>query len=167
MTERNVQLRDQEGGSGPVCRMILGALPTWFGVPDAVDDYVAVADRSHTVVASMDGEDVGLVTVISHGPYAAEVYVMAVVPGHHREGIGRAMLERVEESLAREGVGFLQVKTLSASHPDEGYAKTRAFYVAYGFRQLEELPNLWGRGNPAVQLIKTVGGPRSAGQPQA
>ena len=56
------------------------------------------------------------------------------------------------------GVEFLQVKTLSGKHPDEGYKKTRAFYLADGFRPLEEFPNLWGLENPALQLIKVVAG---------
>ena len=51
---------------------------------------------------------------------------------------------------------FLQVKTLSPARPDEGYAKTRAFWLACGFRPLEELPTLWDADNPALQLIKTV-----------
>jgi hypothetical protein len=43
------------------------------------------------------------------------------------------MLERAEATLGRAGVEFLQVKTLAASRPDEGYSKTRAFYLDYGF----------------------------------
>jgi ribosomal protein S18 acetylase RimI-like enzyme len=151
-----VQLRDQSTGSGATCRKILAALPAWFGIEQAVDDYVVVADQSPTVIASLGGRDVGLMTVRVHNPYAAEVYLMAVLPGHHRRGIGRRMLQHAENSLARAGVEFLQVKTLSADHPDEGYEKTRAFYLAYGFRPLEEFPELWNRQNPAVQMIKTV-----------
>jgi GNAT superfamily N-acetyltransferase len=151
-----VQLRDQPSGAGSVCRTILGTLPTWFGIPESVEDYVAVADRSPTVIASIDGDDVGFVTLIHHSPYAAEVYVMAIVPDHHRRGIGRTMLKHVEDTLGRDGVEFLQVKTLSAKHPDEGYQQTRAFYLAYGFRPLEEFPHLWGPANPALQLVKAV-----------
>jgi hypothetical protein len=65
----------------------------------------------------------------------------------------------VEGSLARAGVEFLQVKTLSASDPDEGYQKTRAFYLSYGFRSLEEFPDLWSPQNPALQMIKVVAAP--------
>ena len=66
------------------------------------------------------------------------------------------MLEHVERELDARGVEFLQVKTLSPAHPDEGYVKTRAFYFAYGFRPLEEFPTLWDPDNPALQMIKTV-----------
>ena len=132
------------------------ALPTWFGIPASVEDYVAVAERSPTVVASLGDEDVGLLTLVRHSRHAAEVYVMAVLPQLHRQGIGRALLRSAEDMLAADGVEFLQVKTLSPSKPDDGYEKTRAFYLAYGFRPLEEFPTLWDADNPALQMIKVI-----------
>jgi ribosomal protein S18 acetylase RimI-like enzyme len=156
VTDGGFKLREQPIGSGSICRRILGTLPTWFGIQESVEDYVAVADRSPTVIASLDGEDTGFLTLLHHSPYASEVYVMGVLPEHHRRGIGRQLLKHAEGGLARAGVEFLQVKTLSATHPDEGYEKTRAFYSAYGFRILEEFPMLWSAQSPALQLIKTV-----------
>ena len=153
------QMRVAPNGSGATCRRILDLLPDWFGIPESVDDYVEVADATQCVIASLDGDDVGITTVIEHSPFAAEIYLMAVVPTRHRHGVGRAMLRHVEADLARRGVEFLQVKTLSASDPDPGYAATRAFYLAYGFRPLEEFPTLWDPDNPALQMIKTVGAP--------
>jgi GNAT superfamily N-acetyltransferase len=151
-----VELRTVDGGSGATCRAILDELPEWFGIPEAVDDYVTAADAHPSVIASVEGVDVGITTIVRHGPRAAEVHLMAVVPSHHRRGIGRAMLNEAERVLADESIEFLQVKTLSASDPDPGYAKTRAFYLAYGFGVLEEFPALWGPDNPAVQLVKVV-----------
>jgi ribosomal protein S18 acetylase RimI-like enzyme len=81
---------------------------------------------------------------------------MGVLSEFHRHGFGRAMLEHAEAALAADGVEFLQVKTLSARHPDEGYQRTRAFYLAYGFRPLEEFPTLWSPDQPALQLVKSV-----------
>ena len=151
-----LRIRDQVVGAGETCRRILKTLPTWFGIPDSVEDYVAAADRSPTVVASHGEEDVGLLTLVRHSRYAAEVYVMAVLPELHRQGIGRALLEHAEGRLAADGVEFLQVKTLAPSKPDTGYDKTRAFYLANGFRPLEELRDLWDAENPALQMIKAI-----------
>lgn len=125
-------------------------------MPTANEDYVATADQSPTVVASLGEEEVGFLTLVRHSQYAAEVYVMAVLPQLHRHGIGRALLGYAEDMLVRDGVEFLQVKTLAASKPDEGYEKTRAFYFAYGFRPLEEFSDLWDADNPALQMVKVV-----------
>jgi GNAT superfamily N-acetyltransferase len=134
----------------------LTSLPTWFGIAAAVEDYVAAADRSPTVIASLGGEDVGLLTLVRRSAYAAEIYVMAVLPERHRQGVGRALLGHAEGMLAADGAEFLQVKTLAPSKPDEGYDKTRAFYLAHGFRPLQEFRDLWGAENPALQLIKVI-----------
>lgn len=156
MVTDKVSLRDQATGSGTVCRKILDALPQWFGIPEANDDYVAFSDANPTVVASIDGDDVGLLTLKLHSPYAAEVHLIAVLPRHHRSGIGRMMLQHAERRLADSGVEFLQVKTLSEKRPDPNYDKTRQFYLAQGFRPLEEFPTLWDPSNPALQLIKSL-----------
>ena len=150
-------LRVEQSGSGDVCGRVLAALPTWFGIPESVADYVAAADAHPTVIASTDGDDVGLLTMVTHTPYAAEVYVMGVLPDYHRRGIGRAMLHRAEEWLSARDIEYLQVKTLSPRHPDPGYAKTRAFYLACGFRPLEEFLELWSPDQPALQMVKALG----------
>jgi hypothetical protein len=65
-------------------------------------------------------------------------------------------VEAAENDLRARGVMFLQVKTLSARHPDEGYSRTRAFYFAMGFKLLQEFPELWGSDNPCWQLVKAL-----------
>src|ERR1039458_4631167 len=155
-SDGELRIRDQGVGAGETCRRILRALPTWFGIPTSVEDYVATADRSPTVIASLGNEEVGILTLVRHSRYAAEVYVMAVLPEFHRQGIGRALLGYAESLLAVDGVEFLQVKTLAPSKTDDGYARTRAFYLAYGFRPLEEFRNLWDVENPALQMIKVI-----------
>lgn len=149
-------LRDERGGMGPVCRRILATLPEWFGIADAVEGYVAAAEHAPSVVASSHGDDLGILTWIRHGDHAAEVSLLAVRRDARRRGLGRAMLSHLERELVAEGVEYLQVKTLSSSHRDEGYEETRAFYRACGFRLLEEMPGLWGPENPAVMLVKRL-----------
>lgn len=45
-------------------------------------------------------------------------------------------IEYAKESSAR----YLTLKTLSASQPNEFYARTRKFYEAWGFVPIEEFP---------------------------
>lgn len=146
----------QETGSGSVCAAVLAALPQWFGFPDSVAAYVEAAETNPTFVATVAGRDSGILTLRLHSPDAAEIVVMGVLPEQHRAGIGSTLLDAAESWLSRREVAFLQVKTLSSLHDDPGYAKTRAFYVSAGFRPLEELPELWGADQPALQMIKNV-----------
>jgi GNAT superfamily N-acetyltransferase len=149
-------IRVRKEGSGSICADVLAALPQWFGFPDSVATYVEAADTNPTVVATVAGRDCGILTLRLHSPYAAEIVVMGVLPEHHRAGIGLGMLEAAESWLERRDITYLQVKTLSPRHPDTGYAATRAFYFGCGFRPLEEMPELWGEGQPALQMIKNV-----------
>jgi GNAT superfamily N-acetyltransferase len=156
MAAGGLVLRVQPEGAGAICAAVLATLPEWFGFPDSVAVYVAAAEAEPTVVATLSGRDCGILTLRVHTPCAAEIVVMGVLPGQHRSGIGRAMLKAAESWLAQRDIEFLQVKTLSPRSPDAGYAATRAFYFGCGFRPLEEMPELWGPDQPALQMIKTV-----------
>ena len=146
----------QEEGAGAVCAEILATVPHRFGISQANEEYRRLADRSATLVAIDDGRAVGFVTVVRHSPHGAELAVLAVRPELHRHGLGRQLVAAAEERLRSEGVEYVQVKTLSASAGDEPYLRTLAFYLALGFRVLEEMPTLWDAANPAVLLVKRV-----------
>ncbi|MBN1877612.1 MAG: GNAT family N-acetyltransferase [Anaerolineae bacterium] len=143
-------------GQSNVCGPILRALPEWFGIEEATVQYIQDVGELPTFLARIERVVVGFMSVKHHYPYAAELYVLGVYPDCHRHGIGRALLASVETYLRRQGVEYLQVKTLSDSHPDEGYAKTRAFYKAVGFRPLEEFKTLWGEANPCLLMVKGI-----------
>ena len=147
-------------GQGAVCETILRALPEWFGIEESRAAYIRETDSLPTFVAFVDGRAVGFMAVKHHFPQSADLYVLGVLKEMHHQGIGRALLARVEAYLREKGVEYLQVKTVSASSPDPGYAKTRAFYEAMGFRPLEEFPTLWDEANPCLLMVKAVDGRR-------
>ena len=78
---------------------------------------------------------------------------MAVAPEWHRHGVGTALVASGEAELALDGCSLLEVKTLGASHPDPGYAKTRGFYQSLGFLPLEETSELWA-DTPCLIMVK-------------
>jgi ribosomal protein S18 acetylase RimI-like enzyme len=131
---------------------VLEALPDWFGLPDAVERYVH--DVAALTVLAVD--DNGFLALKVHTDTAAEIYVMGVMPEHHRAGIGTALVAEAEDLLRETGIEYLQVKTLGPSRPDEHYAATRRFYEARGFRPLEELTEIWGEENPCLIMVKRL-----------
>lgn len=142
-------------GLGAACRTVLDELPDWFGIPQANDGYVAFVE-AHATWSAVDehGDVVGLLAPLAHGQ-SAEIHLIAVRPGWHRRGVGRALVQAFEAEAASSGVPLVQVKTLGPSHPDEGYALTRRFYESLGYLQLEEMHDLWP-GNPALVMVKPL-----------
>ena len=151
-----VAIVELHSGKGDVCRRILAALPQWFGIPEAVDNYVAGVESLPMYVARNEGEDVGFVTLKFHTPAAAEIYVTGIIPSWHRRGVGRMLFAAAEEVALRRGVQFLTVKTLAADHPDPHYAATRRFYEAVGFAPIEIFPTLWHPEIPCLLMLKPL-----------
>jgi GNAT superfamily N-acetyltransferase len=139
-----------------LCEMILRSLPDWFGVESSIRQYVQDADKLPTFTVMMEGETAGFLTLKQHNIYTAEIYVMGVLPRWHRHGLGSVLINAAENWLKEKDVQFLQVKTLADTHPDPGYARTRAFYFQMGFRPLEVIENLWGYENPCLLMIKAL-----------
>ncbi len=152
----DITVREASLGQSSLCEPILRALPEWFGIEEATRQYIEDIERLPTLLASVNGEVVGFLSLTEHTEYAAEIHVMGVRPDMHRQGVGRALVCKSEEYLRKRGIEYLQVKTLSPAHPDENYARTRKFYLAMGFRPLEEFPELWGPQNPCLQMIKSL-----------
>lgn len=66
----------------------------------------------------------------------AEIFVMGVLPGQHRRGIGKELYLSFERYAKEKGYSFVQVKTVQSGHYKE-YDRTNAFYRAMGFLELE------------------------------
>ena len=136
-----------------IAEAVLRDLPEWFGIEESTREYTESAAMLPTFVVE---PDVGFLSIKQHTPAAAEIYVMGVRRAHHRQGIGRALVEEAESWCRAQGIRYLHVKTLGPSRRSDGYAATRAFYEALGFVPLEELHGLWDEANPTLILVKDV-----------
>jgi len=143
-------------GAAPLCEPILRSLPDWFGIEEDISKYLADIDRLPTFLALSGDKVLGFLTLKQHYPRSAEILVMGSLTEVHRQGIGRALVERAEAWLLDQGVDYLQVKTLGPSRPDPGYVITRAFYQALGFEPLEEFKQIWDENNPCLVLVKKL-----------
>ncbi|MEV0892295.1 GNAT family N-acetyltransferase [Promicromonospora sp. MEB111] len=154
-------------GRSDAAHDILEELPEWFGIDRFTHEYVEAADRfpNYLAVASpsvgADGgavpaDDVlGVLLLDQRYPTSAEVHLLAVRRKHHRAGIGRDLMARVEDDLRGQGVRLLSVKTLGPSAHDPAFDQTRAFYGACGFHPVEEFPDLWA-DDPCLLMVKPL-----------
>jgi GNAT superfamily N-acetyltransferase len=144
------------GASGD-CERILRTLPKWFGIEEALQEYVRDTTRFPTFVADADARAIAFVTVRAHFPQAWEVHCIAVESSWRGRGVGTQLHAYVERWLTRQGARLLQVKTLAALHSSREYAQTRALYQALGYVEHEVFPTLWGAKLPVLQLVKVLG----------
>ena len=150
-----IEIMEPQLDQASLCEPILRLLPGWFGIESAIVHYVQEIDRLPTLLAWSQKQVVGFLALKQHNEFAAEIYVMAVHPQFHRQGIGQQLVKAAEEELRKLRVEYFQVKTLASSSPDPNYAKTRKFYESVGFKPLEEFLNLW-EGNPCLQMVKKL-----------
>lgn len=135
---------------------LLDTVPEWFAQPESNAEYIEAARFKETWTVRDDaGRVVGVTLVDRHFPHVAEVHLTVVDRAVHGSGIGTAMLSAIEEDAIHRGVRLLEVKTLGASHPDAGYARTRHFYEKWGFLALEET-DLWGEDTPCLIMVKPL-----------
>lgn len=139
-----------------ICSDILRRLPDWFGIPEAIDEYIEESSKMPFFACYDKNTIVGFLAIKRHNIYSAEVYVMGINKIYHRKGVGRNLIEECIKWCKENNIEFLQVKTLDESHPDLNYAKTRKFYVAMGFKALECFPTLWGEHNPCLLMIMKI-----------
>lgn len=135
-----------------ICRVILEALPEWFGIPEAREEYVSEsADK--LFFAAMDGENpVGFLCLKETGRDTVELYVMGVLKTRHRTGAGRALVEAAKQTAREAGYAFMQVKTVQMGKYAE-YDATNRFYLAMGFKEFEVFPRLWDEWNPCQVYV--------------
>jgi len=143
-------------GQSKLCEPILRLLPEWFGIEESILSYEKEIVSLPTFLAKSGGQVLGFLSVKQHYPESAEIYVMGVRPEARHGGIGRALMQEAEAYLKSQGVEYLQVKTLGPSNPDPVYAQTRVFYLAMGFRPLEEFKRIWDEHNPCLILVKRL-----------
>ena len=138
-----------------IARAILIRLPDWFGVPESTQGYIEGV-RDKPFWADYDGDiPRGFISLKETSPATAEIYVMGVLPEHHRGGSGELLYHAFEEYAKGIGYSFVQVKTVKHGVWDS-YDKTNAFYIAMGFQELECFPNFWDEKNPCMIYIKAI-----------
>jgi GNAT superfamily N-acetyltransferase len=139
-----------------ITNYILRQLPEWFGIEEAIVNYINGVLNTQFYALYRSDQPVGFISIKSNNKYTSEIYVMGILKQYHKIGIGKKLLETAQECLINDNVKFLMVKTLAESHPDRHYKKTREFYYKTGFYPLEEIKEIWGKENPCLIMVKNL-----------
>ena len=138
-----------------IARSILEALPDWFGIPEAREEYIKDSEGRAFFAAFKDDAPIGFLYLKETGKETTELAVMGVLKDYHRCGIGKDLFRWAKECAAREGYEFMQVKTVRMGCYAD-YDATNRFYQALGFREFEVFPDLWGEENPCQIYVMSL-----------
>ena len=138
-----------------ISRTILEALPDWFGIPEAREEYIVNSVNRQLFAAVKEEKTIGFLCLKQTGKDTVEVCVMGVLKEFHRHGIGRKLFMKAREKAIKDGFSFIQVKTVQMGQYDN-YDNTNKFYISLGFKEFEIFPTLWDEWNPCQVYVMAL-----------
>lgn len=138
-----------------ISRTILEALPDWFGLPEAREEYIVNSVNQQFFAAVKEEKTIGFLCLKQTGKDTVEVSVMGVLKEFHRHGIGRKLFMKAKEKAIKDGFSFIQVKTVQMGQYDN-YDNTNKFYISLGFKEFEIFPTLWDEWNPCQVYVMAL-----------
>lgn len=138
-----------------ITRQVLEALPDWFGIPEAREDYIKNSVEQIFFTATEQEREVGFIYLKETGKETVELYVMGVLKEYHRRGIGRELFKAAKACAADKGYSFMQVKTVQMGKYKE-YDDTNRFYINMGFKEFEVFHTLWDEQNPCQVYVMAL-----------
>ena len=138
-----------------IAREILEALTDWFGVEESREEYISRSSDWTFFAAKGTEGPIGFLCLKETGKATVELAVMGVLKEHHRNGVGRQLVERAKETARLQGYEFMQVKTVKMG-VYEDYDRTNLFYISCGFKEFEVLPLLWDEANPCQIYVMSL-----------
>ncbi|MBE5862074.1 MAG: GNAT family N-acetyltransferase [Lachnospiraceae bacterium] len=124
-----------------IAREILEALPDWFGIPEAREQYIKESANQSFFAAYDSNKPIGFLCLKETGKETVELSVMGVLKDYHRKGVGRMLFKKAKESALQSGYSFIQVKTVQMGRYED-YDATNHFYLSLGFKEFEDLITL-------------------------
>ena len=138
-----------------IARNVLEALPGWFGIPEAREEYIEDSVGKPFYCARKNEKNIGFLYLKETGKDTVELAVIGVLKEYHHNGIGKVLFEYAKKEIQEKGYSFIQVKTVQMGKY-ESYDETNSFYLALGFKEFEVFPTLWDKWNPCQVYIMAV-----------
>lgn len=139
---------------GPILRIACSE-PLFDGddiacIQELLTDFLTRPD--HNGYFFLSAEDEGrLVGFACYGPTPLtsgtfDLYWICVGREYVRRGIGRALVQRVEQEVCRARGRLIVVETSG----QDSYAPTRTFYERLGYQRVAEVPDFYGPGDSLI-----------------
>ena len=138
-----------------ISRSILEALPEWFGIPEAREQYIKESAAQPFFAALVAEKPIGFLCLKETGKETVELSVMGILKDRHRRGIGRKLFKQAKKAAGNHGYSFMQVKTVQMSRY-AAYDATNRFYRSLGFKEFEVFPTLWDERNPCQIYVMNL-----------
>lgn len=106
-----MQVKDKKERES-ISRFVLEALPDWFGIPEAREQYISDSGNQIMVAEKREGKPVGFLCLKETGKDTVELAVMGVLKEYHRQGIGKKLFNMAKDIAVENGYSFMQVKTV-------------------------------------------------------
>lgn len=144
-----------DGERQRAARCILEALPDWFGIPEAREEYIGESRGKLFFCAYQQEQPIGFLYLKETGKATVELSVMGVLKEFHRQGIGKELFRQAREAALARGYLFMQVKTVQMGRYED-YDRTNLFYLSLGFQEFEVFPTLWDEWNPCQVYVMAL-----------
>ena len=95
-----------------IARNVLEALPGWFGIPEAREEYIEDSVGKPFYCACKNEKNIGFLYLKETGKDTVELAVIGVLEEYHQNGIGKSLFEYAKKEIQKRGYSFIQVKTV-------------------------------------------------------
>ena len=144
-----------------ITRYVLEALPEWFGIPEAREEYIKDSVGKIYFGAYNENDSIGFLYLKETGKDTVELAVMGILKEFHRKGVGKKLFSQAKKSACEKGYSFIQVKTVQMGRYEE-YDNTNLFYLSLGFKEFEVFPTLWDECNPCQIYVMALNSSNTA-----
>ena len=153
--EMEIRRVTDDGERQRAARCILEALPDWFGIPEAREEYIGESRGKIFFCAYRQEQPIGFLYLKETGKATVELAVMGVLKEYHRQGIGKELFRQAKAAALALGYSFMQVKTVQMGRYED-YDRTNLFYLSLGFQEFEVFPTLWDECNPCQVYVMAL-----------
>jgi ribosomal protein S18 acetylase RimI-like enzyme len=144
--------RLQDDQEAEACARLMASSEPWITLRrDYQGSLRLLQDPAREVwVARQDGQVVGFVILLMHGPLRGYIQTVGVMPEHRGRGIGSRLIRFVEERIFQESPNvFLCVSSFNTRAQD--------FYRRLGYDVIGEIKDFIVAGHSEILLRKTRG----------